>query len=179
MSKEVWLPVKGYEGIYEISNKGRLKSLPRMVDNYTKKTLFKGGIRKESLDSYGYVKYNMSKDSVTKGMLAHRIVALAFIPNPEKRPQINHINAVKTDNRVENLEWCTPMENIHHSMEMGLQKKRSGEEIHFAILTEKEVIEIRSKYKPRKYTFKRLGIEYGVSYQTIQCIIHKRSWKHI
>jgi len=179
MSKEVWLPVKGYEGIYEISSKGRLKSLDRLVDNYGGKTLFKGGIRKQSLDSYGYVRYNMSKNSKTKGCFGHRLVAEHFIDNPEMKPQVNHINGIKTDNRVENLEWSTPFENIKHSIEMGLQNVNKGEDVHFSVLTENQVREIREKYKPRKYTFKQLGLEYGVCYQTIQCIVRRKSWKHI
>lgn len=129
--------------------------------------------------SGGYLKTVFVTDSgVYKSKQVHRMIALAFIPNPENKPEVNHINGVKTDNRVENLEWVTHSENIIHSFKNKLQSN-DGEKNPFSILTEKEVIEIRSKFKPRKYTREMLSKEYGVKACTIKDVVLRKSWKHI
>jgi len=115
--KEIWKPIKGFEGYYEVSNKGRVKSLSRIVyDAGTAKTRkTKEIILKLQLRKKGYLYVNLNKNSKHKAIGVHRLVAYAFISNPENKPQVNHINENKTDNTVNNLEWCTAKENLHHS----------------------------------------------------------------
>lgn len=110
--KEVWKDVKGYEGLYKVSNLGRIKSL-----NY--RGLGKEQIIKQSLTPYGYLSVVLNK----KTHLAHRIVAQAFIDNPENLPQINHKDEVKTNNSVYNLEWCTAEYNCKYSHNPEKHKK--------------------------------------------------------
>jgi hypothetical protein len=99
---EIWKPVVGYEGLYEVSNLGRVKSMRF------------GFILKFRLDR-GYPRLGLRHlDGVQKQITIHRLVCTAFIPNPYNKSQINHINGIKTDNRVENLEWCTSKENMNH-----------------------------------------------------------------
>lgn len=108
---EVWKDISGYEGIYMVSNKGRIKSLTRRVWNYTKP----GRILKPQHKENGYLQVNLRGDcKQDKHAYVHRLVALAFIPNPEQFPEINHKNCNKSDNRVENLEWCTSRYNKAH-----------------------------------------------------------------
>lgn len=97
---EVWRPVKGYEGLYEVSSFGRIKSLPRN-GTVNKEYIMIGSIQKN-----GYKGVILSKNGKKKRVTVHRIVAEEFIPNPLNLPCVNHKSEIKTDNRVENLEWC-------------------------------------------------------------------------
>lgn len=117
MEKELWKPIKGYEWLYEVSNLGNVRSLP----NKTRK-----GIRllKKTPDvSYGYYIVNLYKNGKTVTFRVHRLVAETFLPNPNNYPVVNHINEIKTDNRVCNLEWCTVQYNTCY----GTGLKRTSE----------------------------------------------------
>lgn len=116
--KEIWKPIKGFEGFYEVSNLGRVKSLSRyvtFVKNGKEYTIFrKEHIKKEQLDNKGYVRLMLQIDKVHKSIAVHRAVAEAFIPNPLNLPQINHKDEIKTNNNVSNLEWCTNEYNCNY-----------------------------------------------------------------
>ena len=118
MKKEIWKDVVGYEGLYEVSNFGRVKNLDqlRMPQN----AFHKAKILKPHLDKDGYPRIGMTKNKKRRNYTVHRIVARAFIPNPDNLPQINHKDGVPDNNHVDNLEWCTALYNIRHSVEIGL-----------------------------------------------------------
>lgn len=99
---EIFRPIKGYEGLYEISNLGRVKNVNR------------NKILAQKKNRCGYMRVNLSKDHRVSTKVVHRLVADAFIPNIQNKPQVNHINEDKTDNRAENLEWVTAKENVNH-----------------------------------------------------------------
>lgn len=109
--EEEWRPVKGYEGLYEVSNMGRVKSLYRGKER----------IMSTSDDSSGYKRVKLTKQTI-KGKSVHRLVAEAFIPNPMNLPVVNHLDGDKHNNCVFNLEWCTMKENANHAIKTGLMK---------------------------------------------------------
>ena len=121
MEEEIWKPIKEFEGYYEVSNMGRVRSL-----NY--KRTGKKKILKNIEDYKGYLEVGLTKNGKRKQFKVHRLVAEAFIPNPENKPCIDHINTVKSDNRVENLRWVTYKENSNNEKTL---EKFKGENHHF------------------------------------------------
>ena len=116
---EIWKDIQGYEGLYQVSNLGRVKSLGRNV----KRPLTKIGyvwqperILKGRKDTKGYLRVVLYKDQISKGFKVHRLVAVAFIPNPENKPEVDHINRDVSDNNVKNLRWASHKENMNNSL---------------------------------------------------------------
>lgn len=112
---EIWRDIKDYEGLYQVSNLGRVKSLEHKVKNKHGYRTVKERILKTFLDGGGYVQVYLYKNNTRTHYHVHRLVAQAFKPNPYNKPCINHLNKIRTDNRVDNLEWCTHEENNNWS----------------------------------------------------------------
>lgn len=114
MENEIWKPIIGYEGYYEVSNLGRVRRIKRGRGTQV------GRLLKGWLDYDGYWGVLLTKNNKSMCYSIHRLVAKAFLPNPENKTQVNHIDGDKQNNSVTNLEWCTPKENIQHAWRTGL-----------------------------------------------------------
>ena len=112
--EEIWKDIEGYEGLYQVSNLGRVKSLAKKAgtSNRTEKII------KNNVTRYGYYLNTLCKDGVVSYKSTHRLVAQAFIPNPQSKPTVNHIDGNRKNNNVSNLEWCTQQENIIHKFKV-------------------------------------------------------------
>lgn len=121
--EEMWKDIEGYEGMYQVSSEGRIKSVERDIicKNGAKKHM-KERILKGGLDRYGYPHVGLCDGNKRKIFLVHRLVAEAFITNPDNKPQVNHKDEVKTNNCVDNLEWMTNKENANY----GTRTERSA-----------------------------------------------------
>lgn len=119
--QEAWKDIEGYEGLYQVSNLGRVKSLDHIIKTKRNKDmLIKGKIKTITIGKDGYCVVNLQHKDSKKLFKVHRLVAQAFIPNPHNKTEVNHIDTNKTNNMVDNLEWVTSEENIQHAIDNGL-----------------------------------------------------------
>jgi hypothetical protein len=187
INMEVWKDIDGFNGVFQVSNEGRVRSVDRIVEQKSPKgglsiRKLKGKILKHKLTTFGYFEIRLynRETGKHKDCRVHQLVAKAFIPNPENKPQVNHKDADKQNNRVENLEWVTPQENMTHAHN-GLIHYRFGEKHQNTKITEEDVRFIREHYsfRNKEYNTTTLAKKYGVSLQTILNIVNRKTWKHI
>lgn len=164
---EIWLPISGFNGRYEVSNLGRFKT-----NRYKGRDVVK--IMTTSNDSDGYQIITL----LGKTFKAHRLVALQFINNNEDHPQVNHIDGDKRNNKASNLEWCTAKQNVMHSHKTGLKIPTRGSDCSWSILNESTVKEILLKHSLRMKQ-RDIATLYGVSYKLVNSVIKRRIWKHV
>jgi uncharacterized protein (UPF0248 family) len=166
MSKELWKDIKGYEGKYLISNFGRVKSI---IKKTTLLIPYKSSYNKRIPYFKVVLQYNPKKY-----YYVHRLVALHFIPNPENKPQVNHIDGNSLNNHYTNLEWCTQKENNQHAFRIGLQQL--GENRPNAKLLNKDIKTIKKLYRPKTFPYHKIAEIYNVSYVTIWKVVNNKSY---
>lgn len=174
--KESWKPIKGYEGYYEVSNLGRVRALSRIVPSVTKdgkpgKRTLKYHIVAQANCSNGYKQVTLSKNGKTRMHRVHRLVAEAFIRNPQGLPEVNHLDETRTNNRADNLEWCTHKYNNNYGT-----KPMRGERNPMSKLTEGDVKAIRQR-RANGDLLKAIAADFGVSTSHVSSLVSGRRWK--
>lgn len=169
---EEWLDISSYEGIYQVSNTGKIKILPREISNGYRSYICKEKIMKQTKNKYGYMKVSLLNKTVN----IHRLVAKAFIPNPENKPEVNHKDGDKSNNNDWNLEWNTVSENTQHAYDNNLINKK-GINHHMNKLNNEDVYKIRELCLNNKVS--DVAKLYDVSESSISQIKNKKTWKHI
>ena len=172
-TKEIWKDIKGYEGIYQISSFGRVKSMEREVGSRNNTRRLREKMLSQFLSSAGYPTVNLYKDSNLKASYVHRLISEAFIPNPENKPQVKHIDGDKRNNDLSNLEWCTIKENRNHAAQKGLAAR--GAQAGIAKLNRKAVLEIKALLKSGEKQ-KKIAKRFNVSICAINDINTGRTW---
>lgn len=175
---EIWETIDGFDGVFKISNLGRVKRIEciRQHPRYGQ-SKFKEKIFSVHINTGGYPDVTLQHNGIRKTFRVHRLVAAAFIPNPENKVTVNHKNGIKTDNSVENLEWNTNSENTKHSYRMGLQADRRGENS-WSKLKEQDVKTIKALLYAG-CNHRMLAEQFNISRPTITAISGKRLWSHV
>ncbi|AKA61524.1 HNH homing endonuclease [Bacillus phage Stahl] len=189
MENEIWKDIEGYEGYYQVSDYGRIRSLTRVIKGKT----YKSRIMKPKVNSYGYHMITLTnKEQIRKNHAIHRLVAFSFIKNddPINRKEVNHIDGKKENNEHSNLEWSTRSENMKHAFKTGLASNKNRglkPPIHYGSdnintkLNEDDVRFIRKHFKARDklYNSYSLANMFDVRPSTIKQIVNRKTWKHV
>lgn len=179
---EIWKDIQGYENEYAVNSKGEVKSKQRIKSNKWNEFTKPAQMLKGRMTKKGYLTVVLYQKGKPKTFPIHRLVAQTFIPNPENKPQVNHINGIKTDNRVENLEWVTNEENRIHAVQNGFVAKpnpRKGEDTYNHKLSKEDVEFIRQNYIKGDKNFGggALGRKFNVSSSLIVLIAKNLRWR--
>lgn len=165
---EIWKDVIGYEGLYQVSNLGRVKSF-----KFKNERLLGG-----TINHNGYRVVNLTKNGITKHKFVHRLVANAFIDNPQGKPFVNHIDSNPLNNMVSNLEWCTQSENVHHAMLKGRLVSPLGEANGKSKLSSNDVLQIREAWDTL-HNYSAVGRLFSVNAGTVWAIIKGKTWRGV
>ncbi|QXM18505.1 HNH homing endonuclease [Acinetobacter phage Phab24] len=163
-------PVVGFEKEYVVSNSGDVYSIPRKGTWVLKKLT-------PQINHNGYKRVTLTKGGKRNYLFIHRIVAITFIDNPLNKSTVNHIDGVKFNNNLLNLEWATQSENTQHAVDNNLIRRAKGEDMS-RVLTESDIVEIL-RLRSKGMTQKEIGVKIGRPTSTIQCILNGRRWSHI
>ena len=181
METEIWKSIPRFDGRYEASTLGRIRTVEHnIMRSNGKRHTVKQTILKPATNHSGYYRFAVKENNKLTSFYVARIIAETFINNPENKKEVNHINGIKTDNRPINLEWCTRSENCKHSFDTGLQKAKRGTLNGMAKLTWEQVDYIREQKRigGRFWGRERIAKELGLNSKHVQEIANNtNSWK--
>ena len=175
---EVWIPVKGYEGLYEVSNLGEVKSLPKISGTCMRQEKI---LSKNRLSKDGYIRVALAKNGKPHEFKVHKIVAEHFVPNLQNKETVNHIDGNKLNNRIDNLEWADRHEQLIHAYKLELKKPMRGRLSCNAKLSEDDVRYIRKHYKRNSTEFGTVALskKFGVTDRVIGLVVNGKSYRNV
>lgn len=173
---EHWREVRDSDGRYQVSNLGRIASM-----NYRSRAGALGtvAVMTPAPDANGYLRTMMRRGGKWVTVKVHRIVAEHWVPNPEGKAEVNHVDFDRQNNRADNLEWTTRAENREHTLSAGRSTKNNGQKNGMSVLTEDAVRTIRREYRPYVTQAQTFADRFGVSRAAIKDILRGRTWKHV
>lgn len=171
LNDERWLPIMGYEGLYEVSDMGRIKSV-------RSRTNTKVGYVLSPIRLHHSYSVRLSKDGKATNKFVHRLVADAFIGAIPDGHEVNHMNRDTSDNRLVNLEYVTPLQNTRHAIENGGRNTARGERSAAAKLTDDDVRAIRKRSSAGESQWS-IAMTYGIDRSSVSHIIHRQNWAHV
>lgn len=175
---EEWKPIQGYEGVYEVSCQGNVRSLDRFVKtSKSGKKFVKGRLLKPvAVKGYSIVSLCLNGHQVEKKI--HRLVANAFLDNPFELPQVNHLDGNKTNNNVSNLEFCSPLHNVKHAFDTGLCDRSIAQRHYGAKLKNSDIPIIRSRLSSNESPTS-IAKDYSIGRHIIYKIKYGKSWESV
>lgn len=177
--QEVWVDIKGFEGSYQVSNLGKVRSLDRIIEQRGRKSRFwKGQLCAFNTINHKYNGLILYKDKKHHHVTVHRLVAQHFIPNPDNLPVVNHLDNNGFNNHVSNLEWTTVKGNTQHAIAIGALKLK-GEENPMAKYDKALVLKIREMYDVEKMRICNIARKLDLPTKYIDLIVHRKRWKHL
>lgn len=176
--EEIWKDIPNYEGIYQASTLGNIRSLgfTHEINNQWGSTCIrhkKGRVLKQHINTAGYYSVQLCKDGMTKRMMTHRLIAITFLLNPENKREVNHKDSNRLNNNLNNLEWVTSKENTNHYIKLGRKRFLVGTNTHNSVLTEDVVKQIFLSELSAEKLSKILNINKG----TIASVKQGINWK--
>lgn len=174
---EKWKDIPRFEGCYQVSNLGNVRSFLTGHKGFRKEPV----LRSLSLTHDGYKRVRLLANGMDVTTRVHRLVAELFVPNPEGKETVNHIDGNKLNNRADNLEWADRHEQLEHAYKMGLKKAARGCDNYQSKLTPEQVQAIRADYKKhsRQFSSVKLGKKYGVSHRAILLIVKGETYRNV
>jgi hypothetical protein len=178
MTEEIWMPIPGFNGFYEASSHGRIRSKDRLSRSGKALRRMFGRILVPQLTGRRYPVVSLSLDGEVKSYVVHRLVAKTFIPNPDNLPEINHKDGDKTNSRPDNLEWCSRAQNNDHAIQSGLKPPVLGSRHGRSKLTEDQVLQIRQLHASC-ICGSAIAAQFKISPTTVSQIWRRMLWTHI
>lgn len=175
---EFFKDVIDYEGLYQISNFGNVKSLSRKIKSSRGFRVMRERILKPATDRKGYLAVSLTKNGKSKTIKVHSIVTLCFLGERKNNHQVNHKDGNKQNNHLSNLEYCTRAENIQHAFDNGLITRKKGEEHFRSKLKNEDILKIR-KMSKSGFSQRQISKLFSVNHNTIGSVLRGETWVHV